>query len=81
MSDASLPQSQSDLFNGTWEQRLEQVRQMMLEMSQQTDPQAMVERYGTRVRQSLPNDGIIAVSRRGLAAPLFKITRSHLWGF
>ena len=31
MSDASSPQSRSDLFNGTWEQRLEQVRQMILQ--------------------------------------------------
>ncbi|MCS7032916.1 MAG: stage II sporulation protein E, partial [Phycisphaerae bacterium] len=80
MSQLLVDRSESAVFQGTWEQRLEQVRQMMLEMSLQTDPQAMVERYGTRVRKLMQYDGLVAVSRRGVAAPRYKITRSHLWG-
>jgi len=66
---------------GNWQDRLEQVRQMMLEMSQQTDAQAMVQRYAARVRTTSPNDGILSVSRRGVLEPHFKITRSFRWGF
>lgn len=80
MSDAAAP-IRHDIFQGTWQQRIEQVRQMMHEMSLQSDPQAMVERYAKRVRQALPNDGILSVSRRGLFAPQYKITRSHIWGW
>lgn len=69
------------LFKGPWEQRLEQVYEMMMEMSLQQDPQTMVERYAARVRRMMPNDGLVAVSRRGVTAPAYKITRSHVWGY
>lgn len=68
------------MFRGPWEARLQQVIAMMRELSLQTDPQVMVQRYAARVRKITPNDGIVAVSRRDLPAPRYKITRSHRWG-
>jgi sigma-B regulation protein RsbU (phosphoserine phosphatase) len=46
--------------------RLEAVVAMMREMSEQTDPQAMVRAYGARMRQLIPTDGFVALSRRDL---------------
>lgn len=60
----------------TWQTRLNQIVDMMREMSAQTDPQAMVRAYGQRVREIQANDGFIAVSRRGLGAGEYKITRA-----
>jgi phosphoserine phosphatase RsbU/P len=75
-----LSVSAGHLFRGDWKTRLDQVVAMMREMSLQNDPQIMVQRYAARVKQLLPNDGLVAVSRRGLIAPKYKITRSHVWG-
>lgn len=60
----------------TWQARLDQIVDMMREMSAQTDPQEMVRAYGKRVREIQANDGFIAVSRRGLGAGEYKITRA-----
>jgi sigma-B regulation protein RsbU (phosphoserine phosphatase) len=62
-----------------WQGRLDHVVQTMREMSQQTDPQAMVRAYGARVRQILPTDRMVALSRRDLDAPFYRITRTNLW--
>jgi len=48
-------------------------------MSSQTDPQAMVRAYGQRLRELLPLDRSLSLSRRDLAAPKFRVTRSSLW--
>jgi phosphoserine phosphatase RsbU/P len=63
----------------TWQERLDQIADMMREMSAQTDPQVMVSAYGQRVRKIQANDGFIAVSRRGLAQGQYKITRATAW--
>ena len=52
---------------------------MMREMSGARDPQKMVEAYAARVRKLLPGDRWMALSRRGLEAPKFRITRSSIW--
>jgi phosphoserine phosphatase RsbU/P len=65
--------------NGDWQQRLTQIVDMMRDMSRQTDPQEMVRSYGERVRQLLPSDRRISLSRRGLVAPQYRITRSTTW--
>src|ERR1700722_12217201 len=70
-----LPGSQQ----GDWQKRLAQIVEMMRDMSRQTDPQAMVRSYGERVRRFLPNDRRISLSRRGLTAPKYRITRSSTW--
>jgi phosphoserine phosphatase RsbU/P len=65
--------------NGGWQERLALIVETMREMSRQTDPEAMVRAYGSRVAQLLPVDRRVSLSRRGLVAPLFRITRSSTW--
>lgn len=65
--------------SGDWQQRLEVIVEMMRDMSRHTDPQQMVSSYGARVRQLIPTDGRMSISRRGLNPPWFRITRSHRW--
>jgi len=75
----------TDLSNCRWlisadhEQRLRAVVEMMREVSRQTDPQQMVQVYSRRVRQILPADGSLSLSRRDLVHPYFCITRSSRW--
>jgi sigma-B regulation protein RsbU (phosphoserine phosphatase) len=64
---------------GTWQQRLDVVVKMMRDISGQTDPQAMVRIYGERARQLMPVDRSVSLSRRGLAFPKYRITRSTTW--
>jgi sigma-B regulation protein RsbU (phosphoserine phosphatase) len=65
--------------SGDWRRRLDVIVATMREMSSQTDPQAMVRAYGSRVRQLWPVDRYIALSRRDLPAPKYRITRSSTW--
>jgi sigma-B regulation protein RsbU (phosphoserine phosphatase) len=62
-----------------WRKRLDIIVATMREMSRQTDPQAMVRAYASRIRQIMPADRFVAVSRRGLEAPWYRITRSSQW--
>jgi sigma-B regulation protein RsbU (phosphoserine phosphatase) len=71
--------SGGDFLRGDWRQRLAHVVEMMREMSRETDPQAMVRAYSKRVRQLLPVDRFMSLSRRGLERPKFRITRSSQW--
>ncbi len=66
-------------FKGDWQRRLEHVVEMMRDMSRQTDPEEMVQSYGKRYRQFMPSSRFVALSRRDLDAPSFRITRSNLW--
>ncbi|HVU88188.1 MAG TPA: GAF domain-containing SpoIIE family protein phosphatase [Pirellulales bacterium] len=68
-----------ELTQGTWQERLEYVVAMMREMSGAKDPQKMVEAYAARVRKLLPGDRWMAISRRGLEPPKYRITRSSIW--
>jgi sigma-B regulation protein RsbU (phosphoserine phosphatase) len=61
------------------EQRLAFVVDTMREVSRQTDPQAMVQTYGRRMRQVMPSDRSLSLSRRDLAPPHYRITRSSTW--
>lgn len=69
----------SDGAHAPWQERLHAIVAMMREMSAQTDPQAMVAAYRTRLATLLPTDGMIALSRRDLSPPWFRITRSSIW--
>lgn len=60
-------------------ERLKFVLEMMREVSRQTDPQALVEAYGARMQRIIPYDGFISLSRRDLAFPYYRITRSSRW--
>jgi sigma-B regulation protein RsbU (phosphoserine phosphatase) len=62
-----------------WRERLAQVVATMREMSGQTDPQEMNRAYRARMRQLLPVDGSLSLSRRDLTAPRFRVTRSSRW--
>lgn len=59
--------------------RLDYVVSMMRELSLQTDPQAMVRLYTERMRTMLPVDRGIALSRRGLSYPEYRVTRYSGW--
>src|SRR5438105_4513556 len=65
--------------SGDWQHRLALIVDMMREMSLQTDPQQMVQAYGDKIRSLLPSDRRISLSRRGLLAPQYRITRSSTW--
>ena len=63
-----------------WPERLAQIMETMRELSNQTDPQAMVREYYERMRQVNPQiDRRLAISRRGLTYPEFRITRYSEW--
>jgi len=62
-----------------WPERLAYVLDTMREMSRQTDPQRMVQAYSARMRQIVRSDRALSLSRRGLSAPRFRITRSTTW--
>jgi len=71
-----------DVFNPEyhdWRSRLNVIVETMREMSRQTDPQAMVAAYVKRMRQLLPADASISLSRRDLPAPQYRITRFSGW--
>ncbi|QEL17490.1 PP2C family protein-serine/threonine phosphatase [Limnoglobus roseus] len=65
--------------DGGWEARLAHVVDLMREMSRQTDPQEMVRAYGERVQHLTRIDRRISLSRRDLAAPCYRVTRSTTW--
>src|SRR5947209_16293523 len=63
-----------------WQDRLFLIEDLMRDMSRHTDPQEMVRSYGERMRQLLPDVGRrLSLSRRGLAYPHYRITRSTTW--
>src|SRR5262245_5576534 len=62
-----------------WRKRLAFINETMREISRQTDPQVISKTYSSRMRQLLPLDGFISLSRRDLAPPAFRITRSSRW--
>ena len=60
-------------------QRLAVIVDTMREMSRQTDPQVIAKIYGQRMRQLMPMDRFVSLSRRELDRPRYRITRSSLW--
>jgi sigma-B regulation protein RsbU (phosphoserine phosphatase) len=62
-----------------WQDRMRFIVDTMREMSLQVDPQAMVHSYRTRMRQIMPVDRHISLSRRDLEHPRFRITRASTW--
>ena len=66
-------------FQGDWERRLADIVATMREMSTLSDPQEMVRSYKQRLSRIFPAGRFVAISRRGLDYPYYKITRSDLW--
>lgn len=62
-----------------WREQLDHINQLMRDISLERDPQAMVARYGQGMREVIPRDRFLALSRRNESAPWFRITRSDLW--
>src|SRR5229473_2239301 len=71
--------SAPDGADGDWRERLAFIVETMRDMSRQTDPQAMVRAYGTRMRQLMQTDRTVSLSRRDLPPQKYRITRSSLW--
>lgn len=63
----------------SWQVRLDDIYELMSEMSRQTDPQAMVRAYAKRLRKIMPIARRISLSRRGLQFPQFRVTRYSEW--
>jgi sigma-B regulation protein RsbU (phosphoserine phosphatase) len=62
-----------------WREQMAFVVASMRELSTQTDPQQMRQAYDRRMRSVIPVDASLSLSRRGLHAPDFRVTRSSLW--
>ncbi len=62
-----------------WQNRLALIVDMMRDMSRQTDPQEMVRSYAQKIGQLVPLHRRLSLSRRGLSAPQYRITRSTTW--
>ncbi|MGH7177063.1 MAG: PP2C family protein-serine/threonine phosphatase [Tepidisphaeraceae bacterium] len=77
LADHPIPRS---LRHMPMAERLTFVMQTMRELSNQTEPQKMVQTYGRRLQEILPADGFVSLSRRDLISPKVRVTRSHLWG-
>ena len=81
MGSVALAQApfQLDAKTQPWHERMAAIVEMMREMSRQTDPQVMFRAYVSRVREMMPVDCSVSLSRRNLERPKFRITRSNLW--
>lgn len=75
----SIPSSPIGNVSQDWREQLAFVVAAMREMSSHTDPQEMRRAYGQRMRAMLPIDGALSLSRRDLAWPAFRVTRSTRW--
>ncbi len=64
---------------GDWNTRLDRIVEMMRELSLQNDPEAMVRAYGKRLRELLPSDRTMSLSRRDLSWPKYRVTRFSRW--
>jgi sigma-B regulation protein RsbU (phosphoserine phosphatase) len=62
-----------------WNERLAIIVETMREMSRQSDPQVMAQVYGRRMRHLMPTDRWVALSRRDLTRPEFRVTRDSRW--
>jgi len=64
-----------------WRDELKFIVQFMRDLSRQTDPQIAANLYGKRLREGglLRSDGYLALSRRDLKYPAYRITRSSTW--
>ncbi|MGD9689581.1 MAG: PP2C family protein-serine/threonine phosphatase [Phycisphaerales bacterium] len=62
-----------------WRERLDHLVDTMREVSLHADPQQMVEAYANRMRGYFRYDRLVSVSRRELAWPNVRITRSTTW--
>lgn len=62
-----------------WRERLSIVVEAMREMSLESDPESLVRKYSARTRQLTPSDRLVALSRRNIEAPKYRVTRASIW--
>lgn len=62
-----------------WTERLAVVVDTMREISRQSDPQIIAQAYGKRIQALRPWERFVALSRRNLSKPEFRVTRCSLW--
>lgn len=79
VGNADLTSDIAALAANDWRERLKVVVEAMREMSTERDPQALVRNYSRRMRQLSPSDRLVALSRRDIAEPRFRVTRSTTW--
>ena len=68
------------LFRGPTDKRLAFFTDTMRAISRHRDPQQLVLDYYLRMKEAFPTDGFLAVSRRDLPVPCYRITRSDKRG-
>jgi sigma-B regulation protein RsbU (phosphoserine phosphatase) len=68
-----------DRFDGSPDEQLDQVVRMMREMSRNADPQSMVHDYAVRMRDLMKVDRGVAISRRDLSRPQYRVTRPDIY--
>jgi sigma-B regulation protein RsbU (phosphoserine phosphatase) len=62
-----------------WRARLAISVDMMRELSRYTDPDEMYHVFARRMTQLYPTSRQVSLTRRGLSAPDFRVTRFNLW--
>lgn len=72
-SKGATPESQAQ------QMQVQQMVELVREISLQTDPQEMVSVFRRRMPVLYGGESHVSLSRRGLSAPTFKITRSTRW--
>ncbi|MEK6702688.1 MAG: stage II sporulation protein E, partial [Planctomycetota bacterium] len=63
----------------SWQDKLRIVNELMKDVSRQTDAQELIKIYSRGVRQMMPVDRMVSMSRRGLKAPSYRVTRFSGW--
>ncbi len=58
-----------------WQRELEIVSDLMRDVSRQTDPHELIRIYTQGVQRLYGSDRLVSVSRRGLEAPWYRVTR------
>lgn len=63
-------------FLGNWQEKLAKIDAVMRAISTVTDPEELVNVYWNGIDEFMPFDDYVALSRRGVEAPSYLITRS-----
>ncbi|MBU6412209.1 MAG: PP2C family protein-serine/threonine phosphatase [Planctomycetes bacterium] len=79
IASASAVHEYSSWPKRDWRNELSLVVDLMKDVSRQTEPQELVRIYGEGIEKLMPERHLLALSRRGLEAPWYRITRSTTW--
>lgn len=79
VGNADLSGSIAAIAASDWRARLRVVVDAMRAMSSERDPQALVSNYTRHIRQLSPSDRLVALSRRDIDAPKYRVTRASHW--